>query len=400
METALSEGHGLRYSYFTTVDNRDNRLAYRELLTNLTEQTRLCEDAGFAAVWTGEHHFGHEGFDIHPNPVITGAHLAAKTETIRIGFLALIATEWHPLRLAEDVAMVDQLSGGRVECGLGRGLAVRELTNLSPNADRRNNKRNEAFFEEIIEVVRKAWTEDPFTHDGLFFQFPQRGVRDHTTAWYDRDPRYRAESGEYVGMRIVPHPLQTPHPPLWNVTDSLSGFRFSAQMGMRPVCWLPSTPGIVDAFTAYRDEVARVEGTELAPGERCGLLRTCFVAETMEEAKRIAEEPIEFLYSKYIAGYRGRNIFANHGETLSADDEMASWFDFLADRDHLLVGTPEYVAEKIIALREQTGVEDLSTLMWLPGVEHRDIMRSIELFGERVVPLVDQAVQPVAGSAR
>jgi alkanesulfonate monooxygenase SsuD/methylene tetrahydromethanopterin reductase-like flavin-dependent oxidoreductase (luciferase family) len=111
----------------------------------------------------------------------------------------------------------------------------------------------------------------------------------------------------------------------------------------------------------------------------------------MEEARRIAQEPVEFLYGKYIAGYRGRGIFANRGETLSSDDEALSWFDFLAARDHLLIGTPEVVAEQIARLRDETGMDDLATLMWLPGVDHRDIMRSIELFGERVIPLVEEA---------
>jgi alkanesulfonate monooxygenase SsuD/methylene tetrahydromethanopterin reductase-like flavin-dependent oxidoreductase (luciferase family) len=371
------------------LDNLENRLPFGQVLQNITEQTLACEQAGFGVVWTGEHHFGHEGFDVHPNPTITGTHLAALTTDIRIGFAALIATEWHPLRLAEDVALVDQLSGGRVECGLGRGLAVRELTNLNPYADRRNDKRNEALFSETIEIVRKAWTEDPFKHAGTFYEFPHRGVRDHTASWYERDERYRSESGEYVGMRIVPRPLQAPHPPLWNVTDSNSGFRYSGEMDLNPICWLRSTGGIIEAFEIFRAARA-AQGEELALGERCGLLRTCFVAETMEEARRATEDAIEFLYGNYIGGYRGRSIYADPGETISDADNQTSWFDFLSARDHLLIGTPEMVAEKICKLHEATGVEDLLTLMWLPGLEHEKIMRSIELFGEQVMPLVER----------
>lgn len=379
-----------RYGYFSTLDNLENRLPFDQLLRNLTEQTLACEQAGFGVVWTGEHHFGHEGFDVHPNPAITGAYLAALTTKIRIGFAALIATEWHPLRLAEDVALVDQLSGGRVECGFGRGLSIRELTNLNPNADRRNSERNEALFTEIVDIARKAWTQDPFTHDGLFYQFPQRGVRDHTAGWYDRDERYRSESGEYVGMRIVPRTVQTPHPPVWNVTDSNEGFRYSAATDMNPICWLRSTGGIVEAFEIFREQAMASRGEELALGERCGLLRTCFVAETMEEARAITESAIEFLYGNYIGGYRGRSIYAEPGETLSDEDESAGWFDFLWERDHLLIGTPEMVAEKICRLTEATGMEDLLTLMWLPGVAHEQIMRSIQLFGDEVMPLVER----------
>jgi alkanesulfonate monooxygenase SsuD/methylene tetrahydromethanopterin reductase-like flavin-dependent oxidoreductase (luciferase family) len=380
----------LQYGYFSTLDNRDNLLPYKTVLDNLVEQTRLSEQAGYSVVWTGEHHFGHEGVDVHPNPVVTGTHLAAKTETIRIGFAGLIATEWHPLRLAEDVALLDQLCDGRVECALGRGISVRELINLNLDADRRNEPRNWALFRETVDIVKRAWTEDPFTYDGLFYQWPVRGVRDHTAAWYPRDPRYRAETGEQIALSIVPKPLQTPHPPLWNVVDGTVGFRVAAELGLRPVCWLRTTAGIVEAYEGYRDEMRLRHGRDLALGQDCGLLRAVFVADTMEEARRIVEEPISFYYGSYVAGHRGRKLFVEPGEDVEKASE-ADWFDFLFERDHILVGTPEVVAEKIVRLRATTRTEHLMTLMTIPGIEHEAVMRSIELFGSEVMPLVAKA---------
>lgn len=377
----------LAYGYFTTLDNRDNRLPYKEVLDNLLEQTKLAEQAGYRTVWTGEHHFGHEGVDIHPNPVVTGAHLAAHTSDIRIGFAGLIATEWHPLRLAEDVALLDQLTGGRVECGLGRGIAVRELVNLNVDADRRNDKRNWALFRETVDIVKRAWMEDPFTYDGLFYQWPVRGVQDHTTGWYPRDERYRSEKGEHIALSVVPKPFQDPHPPLWNVVDGTAGFRVAAEMGMKPACWLRTTSGIVEAYEAYREAVRDCDGVELARGQNCGLLRAVIVAETMEEARRVAEEPISFYFGNYVAGHRGRKLFVEPGEVIDKSSE-ADWFEFLSERDHVLVGTPEVVAEKIAGLRATTGVEHFMTLMTVPGVSHRDVMRSIDLFGSEVMPLV------------
>jgi alkanesulfonate monooxygenase SsuD/methylene tetrahydromethanopterin reductase-like flavin-dependent oxidoreductase (luciferase family) len=387
----------VEYGYFTTLDNRDNRLPYSEVLENLTEQTKLAEEVGYRTVWTGEHHFGHEGIDIHPNPVITGAHLAAHTEKIRIGFAGLIVTEWHPLRLAEDVALLDQLTGGRVECGMGRGIAVRELVNLNTDADRRNDTRNWALFRETVEIAKKAWTEDAFTYDGLFYQWPVRGVPDHTTAWYPRDERYRSESGEYIALNVVPKPLQKPYPPLWNVVDGTTGFRVAAELGLKPAGWLRSTSGMVEAYEAYRDAMQEINGTALQLGENCGMLRAVIVADTMEEARRIAEEPISFYFGNYVAGHRGRKIFVEPGEDVDKSNE-SDWFEFLLERDHILAGTPESVAEQLSRLRAATGVEHFMTLMTVPGVEHRDVMRSIELFGTEVMPRVKQQ-EALAGAS-
>lgn len=392
--TRTSVRKPLEYGFFTTLDNRDHKHAYKTILDDLTEQTLACEAIGYTTVWTGEHHFGYEGVDVHPNPVVTGAHLAALTTKIRIGFAGLISTEWNPLRLAEDVALLDQLSGGRVDCGLGRGIAVRELVNLNLDADRRNNARNWALFGEGIEIIKCAWTEDPFTFQGLFYEWPVRGVPDHTAGWYPRDERYRSETGEFIGLSILPKPLQDPHPPLWNVVDGTPGFKFAAERGMKPVCWLRTTSGIIEAYEAYREQLAATTGVQKALGEDCGLLRAVFVADTEEEARAIIEEPAAFYFGNYVAGHRGRKLFVEPGEDLEQSNDT-DWFDFLSDRDHLLVGTPETVARKIVKLRKTTGFDHLMTFMTIPGVPHDAVMRSIELFGSQVMPRVEELTEEI-----
>ena len=92
------------------------------MLDNLRQQTVLAEELGFEAMWLGEHHFGPYGVGDLPNPILLGADLAARTSRIRIGQMANIAPWWHPIRLAEDLAILDNMSGGRVEVGFGRGI--------------------------------------------------------------------------------------------------------------------------------------------------------------------------------------------------------------------------------------------------------------------------------------
>jgi alkanesulfonate monooxygenase SsuD/methylene tetrahydromethanopterin reductase-like flavin-dependent oxidoreductase (luciferase family) len=387
----------MQFDYFFTLDNPGMRLPYHELLLNATEQTLALEQAGFTTVWMGEHHFGGEGMEIQPNPLMTGTHLAAKTSRIRIGMAAVIIVYWHPLRAAEDIAMLDNLSQGRLELAVGRGLSSRESTNLNPDADRRNEPRNWALFKETLAIMKKAWTEDPFTFEGEFYQFPKPGVQD-TATWAPRDPRWRSETGEYIGMSIIPKPYQQPHPPLWNVLDKTPSFVECAEMDLKPITWLRSREGLREALETYRQALERVEGRPAALGENAAILRTTYVAESMEAARKTAEGPVETLYN-YVGGLRSRDIYADPGEVLREDEAKGAWYDFLFNRDHLFVGHPEFVAERIVNLKAQFGLDRVLIYNWLPGLTHREMMRSIELIAERVMPLVAKYEPKAVGVA-
>ena len=384
----------MKLGFFSVMQNPGHQLPYRRLLTDLVEETRAVEEAGYHAVWLGEHHFGGEGFDIIPNPITIAANLAAETSRIRLGLAAVIVTQWHPLRIAEDIALLDQLSEGRVECGVGRGIFPRELTNFNLNADRRDGEKNWRLFVETVQIMKKAWTEDPFRWEGEFYSYPHPGVQD-SHAWYPRNPDWRSESGEYIGMSIQPKPFQKPHPPLWNVVDKTPGFAVAAEMGLKPITWLRAREGLKEAFATYQEAASRVQGRQLRFGEDCALMRNTFVAETMEEARRIAGPALNTLCA-YIGGVRARSIYLDPDEPHTDEAKGQSWFDFLMDREHLLIGDPQFVAEKILRLKRDYNLEYLLTFMGLPGMDHQDVMRSIQLFAERVMPLIEEK-ESVAG---
>lgn len=376
----------MQFGYFFTLYNTEQR-PYHEVLQQAVDQTRLAEEVGFDCIWMGEHHFGGEGYDVHPNPILTAAHLAARTERIRIGLAAVILAGWHPLRLAEDLAVLDHITGGRLEVAVGRGITNREITNLTHfEVDRRYPEANWAMFLENLSIIRKAWTEDPFHWKGDFFTFPRPGVQDSYADWYPRNPDWRAEDGEYVGMSIQPKPLQQPHPPLWNVLDSGPSFVVAAEQGLKPITWLRSQSALHAAFAKYRDVASEVQGRNLRLGEDCAVLRACYVAETREEARRIAEPAVERLYRDYIGGLRSREIYAEPGEVLSDEDLAKPWFDFLHERGHLFIGTPDDVSEQIESVRNDVGLENLLTMMWLPELKQPEIERSLTLFGKHVLP--------------
>ena len=148
------------------------------------ETVQLFDEAGFTAVWFGEHHFSYDGnlgACVPSNPVLIGTHLATHTKRLRVGQSACILPDWHPIRLAEDLAMLDQITQGRLDVGIARGTNTSASLQFNVNADRRDQDRNYALFKETLEVLIKAWTQDAFTHKGEFYTFPQPG-------WKEPDP--------------------------------------------------------------------------------------------------------------------------------------------------------------------------------------------------------------------
>ena len=209
----------MKFSVFHNLGAPGRIDEYATVMGEAREFALAAEEAGFWSIWYTEHHFGHEGIEITPNPVIMSTDIAARTSRIRIGQAANIITFWHPLRLAEDLALLDQLSGGRLEIGIGRGLYGREALNLNPIADPRNEHQNRELFAETLEVMQKAWSEEFFSHHGRFYEFPQPGVRwNHPLS--PPDERFADERGMITKMSVTPRPLQRPHPPLWQVIDT------------------------------------------------------------------------------------------------------------------------------------------------------------------------------------
>ncbi len=378
----------MKLGNFFTMYNLDHD-PYREVLDHAVEQTLAIEEAGFHSVWLGEHHLGGEGWETLPNPVLLGANLAAQTTTLRIGLAAVILPQWHPLRAAEDVALLDQLSNGRVECGVGKGIDIRALTNLNLlNPDRRDPDRHTGVFLETLDVMVAAWTDDAMTHEGEYYSFPRPGVPDPTLGWYhEHNPGWRSEDGEYIGVSLVPKPMQQPHPPLWNLTDSPAGFSLAAEREMGALTWLRSSNALREALELYRD-VSAGAGRDLRLGEDCGVMRTCFIGETDEEARQLAEPAVDLIYRDYLGGggRRSRQVYAEPGETLSEEDDAMPWFDFLDARGHLLVGSPETISARIDAMADELGLEILLIWNWLPGIKREATMRSLELFNSEVIP--------------
>lgn len=163
--------------------NKGNLQATQEsaarIQVNQIRQGVLADQLGFEYFFMTEHHFQPEGAEYSPNPLQTETAIAALTSRIRLGQAANILTWHHPVRIAEQAAMLDVISGGRLEFGLGRGYQPRETEVLGGQmgATIQDQERNRAYFEEAFEIIRKCWTETSFSHRGEFFTLPPTYTR-------------------------------------------------------------------------------------------------------------------------------------------------------------------------------------------------------------------------------
>ena len=132
----------MRFGAFTTVAaSAGEATNAADMLDNLRQQTMLAEELGFEAMWLGEHHFGPYGMGDLPNPILLGADLAARTSRIRLGQMANIVPWWHPIRLAEDLAILDNMTRGRIEVGFGRGSGPTKVLSSTPTLTRGRTRR-------------------------------------------------------------------------------------------------------------------------------------------------------------------------------------------------------------------------------------------------------------------
>ena len=351
-----------------------------QMINNLRQQTILAEELGFEAMWLGEHHFGPYEVGDLPNPILLGADLAARTSRIRIGQMANIAPWWHPIRLAEDLAMLDNMSLGRVEVGFGRGIWPYEGPQFHPNADPRKDRENRELFRETVEIVREIWTNEYFSYHGTNYSFPAEDtVFSHplyppNPAWQDGD--------KVTKLRVTPRPYQKPHPPLWMTVSTDRSVTTAAQLGLKACYWQPPALRIRQRMEIYAQVRTELEGRPFAVGEDQAVMRSTYVASSMEEARRDAEEGImsSFIFND---PFRGRQVFTNPDEVLDPDVNL-DW-DFLEPRT-LLVGSPENVVEKVQELQEVCNLEYLLVEFTHMGIPLSKTLSNLETFATKVMP--------------
>ena len=375
----------MKFGYFCNTTNWTKK-PYTKILDEARDIAIYCDTNNWDSIWFTEHHFNHEGMESCPNPLMLGTDIAARTKQIRIGQACNVITFWNPIRLAEDIAALDHLSNGRVEVGVGRGIYGREAIHMNVEADLKDQAKNNRLFEETLTIMKKAWTEKFFSHQGEFYTYPASNF-----IWqHDMSPPSEdfmdLKTNKLKKISVVPQPYQKPHPPIWQVVDSPSSIERAAEIGINCIMWIPTVKSLKKRFEIYKNAKSETEKRDVPMGEGICLVRDLFVADTMEKAKELAGEQM-VNYMRWVCHWRGLGSHMDPGEELPKTEHKLDLlsYEFLHKRN-MLFGTPEYVIEKIEELKSELNLQNLQVWSNFPGVKHEHCMRSIKLFTEKVMP--------------
>lgn len=348
---------------WTATSNED---VYNEAI----EQIVLADRVGFDKVWCVEHHFLPE-FSHSPRSEMFLAHVAAKTERIRMGHGVVLLPFQHPVKVAEGIAVLDILSNGRVEFGTGRGLSPLEITGfgISP-ADTRG------MWEESLSIVPKMWSEDIFAHEGKYWQIPPRS--------------------------IVPKPVQKPHPPIWMAGNQPDSFKMAGKKGLGMLALSIGEPTrLGGAFNMYREALKEAEPVGDFVNDKCAAFTLGLCGDDNHEARQLAAEAAKWYYglnrefardfasdwgsaSNVPESYRYYAKLAEKGVDIKSTIYPLTP-DEMADQAMIVTGDPESCI-RAVKRYEETGADELIICMQMGNIPHEKIMRSIELFGSEIIP--------------
>ena len=332
-----------------------------ERLRAVVEQAGYGEELGFDSVWLAEHHFHSFGGLFSATPVI-GAAIAQRTTRMRIGTAVILLPYHNPLRIAEDYATLDCLSGGRLEFGVGHGFVKWEaLTFGIPLDDLRER------FKENLEVVLKAWREPVLHHQGRFHQFR--------------------------GVEVWPRPVQQPHPTVWMAaTTSVESFELSGRYGfhMMLIPFLNEVEELRLKVEAYFN-ARRAAGHPASTARVLGVYHA-YVGESFAEAQAAGAQGLAE-YNSAAAQAHGLTPGMADPESYRSHDRHRAQireltFADLVARSRVLVGTAEEVREKVAYLRERLYLTDLAGNFALGGLTDTQARASMRRFMEKVVPKV------------
>jgi alkanesulfonate monooxygenase SsuD/methylene tetrahydromethanopterin reductase-like flavin-dependent oxidoreductase (luciferase family) len=318
-------------------------------LEELLEQARLAETLGWDSITKTSHYstWPRQSFQLFP----ILARLTAETSRVRINAGVVLLSLHKPLDIAEQLATIDIMSGGRLIFGAALGYRDVEFKAFGTNQKERVQR-----FEENLTAIKRLWTEDEVDMVGSHF--------------------------ELTNAACCPHPLQNPHPPIWIGANADAALMRAARMGD---CWYINPHNRISTIIRQIEIYKRAldECDKPFPDE-LPMRREMFVAETRDEAMRIAAPHIKAQYENY-------QSWGQQEQMPEGDDNFAMAFDDLAG-DRFLIGSPDDVTEQIIKLNREVGANHLIFSVQWAGMSHTRILETMHMLTERVFPQVEQGL--------
>ena len=324
-------------------------IPWREPYDDMLKCLPVAEDLGYESCFQVSHHAQKDG--LCPAPLIACAGAASVTKRMRIGTGVLLVPLYAPLKLAEDVAVLDNLAGGRFIFGVAPGYVAREFEAHGIPREERVGR-----FEEALDLMTLAWTEETFSFDGKYYQVPE--------------------------TRLTPKPAQSPHPPIWYGVSAKASLRRAARR--RAVQFMSPRHGpeeLIAHFEPYEEEAAKQGWT--IPERPIG--RSVFIAQSHAKAEEIATPALNYLFTELYgaASAAGDRVLRSADGSIITDKDQVGFENF---KNRYIIGDPEFAIEQLELYRDAVQPTEVVCWMHLPGISGKDAMSSVELFAREVMP--------------
>ena len=346
---------------------------------------QLMDDLGYSTFWAAEHHYQREGYECVPNLLMLYVHLAHLTKNLKFGCGFNITPMWHPLRLAEDFATADLLTGGRVIFGVGRGYHSREVDTFGAPSTNTDNDANRELFEEQVDIIFKAFNNESFSHHGKHYDLPP-------------DVPYRGY--DLKELTLVPRPKNLPVE-CWQpiVSASQRAMDFMVKHGMKGIVGGGAATGGAggDVLNRWQETLAKAgRETELGGDLIIGI--SIHLADTeqkaMDEIRSVFEENMKMfgtlgfvreLTPEQITAMADPSRARGAGlPTLEGAIESGQW----------ICGPPEMVIEKLMAVQDRIpGLEEINVGCTSMGMSEKRTLEQLEWFGKEVMPTFKNQVK-------
>ncbi|MFT4584863.1 MAG: alkanesulfonate monooxygenase SsuD [Gammaproteobacteria bacterium] len=366
------------------------------MIEQVREIAERADAWGLDALALTEHHFHSEGLELSPAPMTFLVDLAARTQRIKLATLIMALPTWDPIRLAEEIAMLDHLTRGRFIAGIGRGYQDRWVKVLgqkydvagATSDDTAADRHNREVFEELYTIMKLAWTEDAISYDGKHYQIPAPfaegikdwAVADNWTALYGAPDELDA-ANTIRKISVVPKPYTQPHPEIWQAhSGGADTIDWCAREDI--TLWsLASTASIGDIAREYCRAAAQ-HGRQRSLGERFGAFRMVYIGDSYEEAYERGAKALGDAFVRYFSGFGFFESFRRSGET----GAVPISFERMVEARFAIVGTVDQVRDQIAELRDDFNPEWFGWYFDQGLMPQAELLAQLQTFTEKVTP--------------
>ncbi|MGH8633148.1 MAG: LLM class flavin-dependent oxidoreductase [Burkholderiales bacterium] len=323
----------------------------QEIYARGLELAQAAETLGFRSVWLAEHHFSTYGY--LSRPVQLATYIAAKTTRLRVGTAVIVVPLHHPLVVAEEIATLDLVSGGRLDVGLGRGYQQYEFERFGLELEAGRSR-----WDESIDIIFKSLEGKPFTYEGKHFKLPETSV--------------------------FPQPVQKPHPPVWITAQSPYAVEAAVRRGFNVLTGGFGVP--VSQLADYGKLFARVVA-EVKPRQspRISVQRPVYVTDSDADMRDAVEHARWNM--RVTLSLRHHKERVEKGVAIPVPGQSEPAVDELLE-NMFVIGTPDTCIRQIKRLRESVGITHFNCNFWFGDLEQARVLRSMERFSREVMPAI------------